>query len=325
MKIGNFEVFYNPKCKSEIKLNMPENMELKQGLVIEREAQLIKVLTEDNQELRGIPRGKVIKKEKIWAGDRVLGFVTEDNLFAIEEIQERKNLLIRPKIANVDRAIVVVTIKEPEFQNFLLDNILVLYEKEQVESVIVFNKIDLIKEEKERKELLKWKDIYEKVGYKVLFTSALTGEGIDELIEYLEGDICVMAGPSGVGKSALLSKITGVPLKSGELSRKTKRGRHTSRGVKLIPFGKGSFLADSPGFSKVEAKDFVEKKEIKEFFPEFLNYTCKFVNCMHVKEIGCEVKEALKRGEISCERYKSYLKMLETYVEDLSELCKESD
>ena len=297
-------------------------MELIKALVIEREAQLIRVLTENREELRGVPRGKLKKQEKVWAGDWVLGFVTEDGLFAIEKIEERKNLLIRPKIANVDRAIIVVTIKDPEFQNFLLDNLLVIYEKEGVESVVVFNKIDLLITQEEKEELLKWKEIYEKVGYPVLEVSALTGEGIEKLVNYLEGQICVMAGPSGVGKSALLSRITGVELKSGEISKKTRRGRHTSRGVKLIPFGKGSFVADSPGFSKVEAKSLIDKKEIKDFFPEFRNYTCKFANCMHIKEIGCEVKEAVKKGEIPCERYKSYLKMLDTYLEELSEWCK---
>ena len=137
-------------------------MELIKGLVIEREAQLIKVLTEKGEELRGVPRGKLKKQEKVWAGDWVWGFITEDGLFAIEKLEERKNLLIRPKIANVDRAIIVVTIKDPEFQNFFLDNLLVIYEKEGVDSVVVFNKIDLLNTPEDKKELLRWKQIYEK-------------------------------------------------------------------------------------------------------------------------------------------------------------------
>jgi ribosome biogenesis GTPase len=285
-------------------------MELLKGLVVEREAQLIGVYVFENQKVyRGIPRGKVKKSEKIWAGDYVYGTLTEDEQFTIEKLEERKNLLIRPKIANVDRAIVVVTLKEPEFQSYLLDNLLVIYEKEGVGIVIVFNKIDLLSEE-EFDELKKWEEIYRKAGYEVLKVSAVTGEGIEKLITFLEGEICIFAGPSGVGKSALLSKITGVELKSGELSRKTKRGKHTSRGVKLIPFGKNSFVGDSPGFSKVEATSLMDKKEIKDYFPEYQQYECRFPDCTHTTEPDCGVKEAVNNGEIPLTRYQNYLKMM---------------
>ncbi len=291
------------------------------GLVIEREAQLIRVLTEGGEIYRGIPLGKIRKKEKVFAGDRISGRAIDKENFAIEEILPRKNLLSRPRISNVDKAIIVMTIKEPEFQNYLLDNLLVLYESQEVDSVIVFNKIDLLKTEEEKKELEKWVGLYQKIGYPVFAISALEEIGLEEVVKYLEGQICVFAGPSGVGKSFILSKLTGVSLKSGEVSHKTGRGRHTSRGVKLIPFGKGAFVADSPGFSKVEAKEFIDKKEIKNYFIEFNQDECLFRNCLHIKEKGCEVKEAVKRGEIPCERYKSYLKMLEVFLEEEEMPC----
>jgi len=280
------------------------------GLVVEREAQLIGVYVfSEERVLRGIPLGKVRRNEKVCAGDYVYGYITQDEQFVIERLAPRKNFLSRPRIANVDRAIVVVTLKEPEFQSYLLDNLLVIYEKEGVGIVIVFNKIDLLtKEDFER--LKYWEEVYEGAGYPVLKTSAVTEEGIKELIEFLEGEICIFAGPSGVGKSALLSKITGVELKCGELSRKTKRGRHTSRGVKLIPFGKGSFVGDSPGFSKVEASSIIDKKEIKDYFPEFYRYECRFPDCTHTIEPDCGVREAFKKGEIPESRYKNYLKMV---------------
>ncbi|NPA32097.1 MAG: ribosome small subunit-dependent GTPase A [Aquificae bacterium] len=295
--------------------------ELKKGVVVDREAQLIEVyLLDEKKNYRGIPRGKVLKKTKIYAGDYVLGSVVDPRTFAIEEVEERKNLLIRPRVANVDRVIVVETLKMPEFNNYLLDNMLAVYEYFRVEPVIVFNKIDLLNEE-EKKELERWEKIYKDAGYDVLKVSAQTGEGIDELTDYLEGFICVLAGPSGVGKSSILARLTGQPLRTGEVSKKTERGRHTTTGVRLIPFGKGSFIGDTPGFSKVEASMFIKDRELHKYFREFSRYACRYPDCTHTTEPGCEVKEALKRGEISCERFKSYLKMMKVYLEEVKEVC----
>ncbi len=296
-------------------------MSKKRGLVIEREAQLIGVfLLEEKKKYRGIPRGKIKKKAKIYAGDYVLGEIVDSETFVIEGIEERKNVLIRPPIANVDTAIIVETIKNPDFNNFFLDNLLVVYERVDVEPVIVFNKIDLLDEDG-IKELEKWESIYKNAGYEVIKVSAETGEGIEKIKEFVKGQICILAGPSGVGKSSILSKLTGIQLKIGEVSEKLKRGKHTTTGVKLIPFGENSFIGDAPGFSRVDALSFVKKNEIKNYFREFLRYRCKFPDCTHTKEPGCKVKEAVKNGEISCERYKSYLKMIKTFVEDLKDIC----
>ena len=296
-------------------------MAKRRGLVIEREAQLIGVfLLEEKKKYRGIPRGKIKKKAKIYAGDYVLGEIVDSETFVIEGIEERKNVLIRPPIANVDTAIIVETIKNPDFNNFFLDNLLVVYGRVDVEPVIVFNKIDLLDEDG-IKELEKWESIYKNAGYEVIKVSAETGEGIEKIKEFVKGQICILAGPSGVGKSSILSKLTGIQLKIGEVSEKLKRGKHTTTGVKLIPFGENSFIGDAPGFSRVDALSFVKKNEIKNYFREFLRYRCKFPDCTHTKEPGCKVKEAVKNGEISCERYKSYLKMIKTFVEDLKDIC----
>ncbi len=295
---------------------------MKRGLVVDREAQMIGVyLFDEDKTYRGIPRKKVLKKTKIYAGDYVLGNVVDNNTFAIEDVEERKNLLVRPPIANVDRAIIVVSIKNPDFDNFLLDNLLVVYEHLGVDPVIVFNKIDTLHTEEEIKELEKWTKIYSDAGYDVAKVSAETGDGIQNLKDFVKGSICVLAGPSGVGKSSILSKLLGIKLETREVSEKTGRGRHTTTGVRLYKFGDNSFIGDAPGFSKVDALLFMDKKEVKDYFREFLRYSCKYPNCTHTNEPECGVKEAVKKGEISCERYKSYLKIIKAFVEELEELC----
>ncbi len=295
---------------------------MRKGLVVDREAQMIGVyLFDEDKTYRGIPRKKVLKKTKIYAGDYVLGNVVDPQTFAIEDVEERKNLLVRPPVANVDRAIIVVSIKNPDFDNFLLDNLLVVYEHEGVDPVIVFNKIDILQTEEEIKELEKWFSIYTDAGYDVAKVSARTGEGVDKIKDYVKGSICILAGPSGVGKSSILSALLGIELETREVSEKTGRGRHTTTGVRLFKFWENSFIGDAPGFSKVDALLFMDKKEVKNYFREFLRYTCKYPNCTHTNEPECGVKEAVKKGEISCERYKSYLKIIKAFVEDLEELC----
>ncbi len=296
---------------------------MKRGLVVDREAQMIGVYLFDEDKIyRGIPRKKVLKKTKIYAGDYVLGNVVDPKTFAIEDVEERKNLLVRPPVANVDRAIIVVSIKNPDFDNYLLDNLLVVYEHMSVDPVIVFNKIDTLTSQEEIEELEKWYSIYTDAGYDVVKVSAITGEGIEKIKEFVKGSICILAGPSGVGKSSILSRLLGIQLETREVSEKTGRGRHTTTGVKLFKFGENSFIGDAPGFSKVDALLFMDKKEVKNYFREFLRYTCKYPNCTHTNEPECGVKEAVKRGEISCERYKSYLKIIKVFVEDLEEICR---
>ncbi len=295
---------------------------MKKGLVIDREAQMIGVYTlDDKKTYRGIPRKKVLKKTKIYAGDYVYGQAVDENTFAIEQVEERKNFLVRPPVANVDKVLIVSTIKMPEFDNFLMDNLLVVYEHFQTDPVIIFNKIDLLNEE-EKAELEKWTQIYRDAGYDVLWVSAARNEGIQKLTDYLEGMICVLAGPSGVGKSSILSRLVGVQLEVREVSEKTERGRHTTTGVRLFPFGENSFIGDTPGFSSVDALFFLKPNEVRLYFREFLRYDCKFPDCTHTREPGCQVREAVKNGEISCERYKNYIKIIKENPALWQELCQ---
>ncbi len=295
---------------------------MKRGLVVDREAQMIGVYLFDQERVyRGIPRKKVIKKTKIYAGDFVLGNIVDPETFAIEQVEERKNFLVRPPVANVDKVLVVVTIKMPEFDSFLLDNLLVVYEHLQADPVIIFNKIDLL-EDKEIQKLKRWTDIYKNAGYDVLHVSAEKNIGIEKLKTYLEGSISVLAGPSGVGKSSILSKLIGVQLETRQVSEKTERGRHTTTGVKLFRFGKNSFIGDTPGFSSVDALYFVDRKDVRLYFREFLDYRCRFPDCTHTREPDCAVRQAVKNGDIACERYKNYLKIIQEDLSLLEDICQ---
>jgi len=290
---------------------------MKEGIVIDREAKHIGVyIQEEDKVYTGIPRKKVLNKTKIYAGDFVEGDILDEENFSIENVKKRKNLLKRPAVANVDNALIVQTLKMPPFDSFMLDNLLVVYDYLSVEPVIIFNKIDLL-DKKEQEKLDKIVEVYQKAGYEVHRISTKTGEGINQLSKYLKGSISIVAGQSGAGKSSLVSKLVGVDIQTNEVSKKTKRGRHTTTGVKLYKFDENSFIADTPGFSKIDALMFMDKKEVSKHFREFLKYNCKFPDCSHTVEPGCEIKEAVKKGEISCERFKNYLKIIQTYIDDI--------
>ena len=291
------------------------------ALVVERTAQMIRVLTERGELLRGIPRGKVIKKTRIYAGDRVEGEKVDKENFAIEKVKERKNLLIRPPIANADRAVCVVAIREPEFDNYLLDCLLLVYDHAGTEPLILFNKIDLLGEE-DLKELERLEGIYSRAGYETLRTSSKTGEGVEELKERIRDGISFLAGASGTGKSSILKILTGAELKTGEVSKKLGRGRHTTTGVKLFTIGEDTFIADTPGFSKVSPLEFVKKRDIALYFREFRDHACRYPDCTHTTEPECGVKEAVLQGSLSCERYRSYLRMIGASLEVLREICQ---
>ncbi len=287
------------------------------GLVTYRSAAASKVTILDSlQVYPGVVRKK-IKKEKLYAGDFVEGEIVSQQ-FVIEKIQKRKNLLTRPPVANVDSVLIVMAMKNPDFDSYLLDNFLAVYEYKQIEPVIIFNKIDLVQE---KSELERYMQLYKNIGYETVAISAQNEEGIEAIRNYIEGEIAILAGPSGVGKSTILSRLLGLPIKTGEVSSKLKRGRHTTTAVTLYPFGQRSFIADTPGFSKVEATYFIPRKEVHRYFKEFLRYMCKFPDCTHTNEPGCAVKEAVKEGEIDCERFKNYLKIMHYFWEELESIC----
>lgn len=231
----------------------------------------------------------------------------------LTRILPRKNSLIRPAVANVDQAFVIFAMENPKPNFMLLDRFLIMMEQADIPAVICFNKKDLATE-KETQELYQ---TYRSCGYQVLLTSALEEEGIDEIHRILKGKTTVVAGPSGVGKSSLTNLLQAeVQMETGEISRKLKRGKHTTRHSQVIPVGENTFLMDTPGFSSLYLTD-IEEQELKDYFPEFREYEdqCRFQGCRHIHEPGCAVKEALNNHKISSLRYEDYLGLHEEIKE----------
>lgn len=255
----------------------------------------------------------IFRKNKITplVGDRVsISVVDEENKKGVvEEIEERDTELVRPPIANVDKALIVFAIKNPSPNLSLLDRFIVLAEKENLEIVIVFTKVDLDTDGELLGEL---KDIYEVSGYKVISVSNKLKLNIDKIKEELKENTVVFAGPSGVGKSSLLNEVDkNFELKTGEVSDKIKRGKHTTRHAEILKLECGGMVADTPGFSSLTLDD-IDESELKEYFIEFDKYDeCRFGSrCIHENEPSCAVKEAVENGDISKKRYESYIQLL---------------
>ena len=255
----------------------------------------------------------IFRKNKITplVGDRVsISVVDEENKKGVvEEIEKRDTELVRPPIANVDKALIVFAIKNPAPNLSLLDRFIVLAEKENLEIVIVFTKVDLDTDGELLGEL---KDIYEVSGYKVIPVSNKLKLNIDKIKEELKENTVVFAGPSGVGKSSLLNEVDkNFELKTGEVSDKIKRGKHTTRHAELLKLECGGMVADTPGFSSLTLDD-IDESELKEYFIEFDKHDdCRFGSrCIHENEPSCAVKEAVENGEISKKRYESYIQLL---------------
>lgn len=231
--------------------------------------------------------------------------------YVIDEIVNRKNLLLRPPIANVDQAIVVTAITQPPLELAYVDRILVQLEFEEIDGVICINKQDIENED----AISKVVQIYTTAGYRCIVTSAKTGYGLDELAQLFHGKVTVFAGQSGTGKSELISAIVGVQLLTGELSHGL-RGRHTTRWVKLLQAPGDGYIADTPGFSRLDLVD-VEPHELGFLYREIEGYAllCHFPRCLHKTESKCEVRKALSSGKISPERYSNYLMLLEEAIE----------
>ena len=218
----------------------------------------------------------------------------------IMNILPRKNYLLRPSIANVDIALIVTSLKKPDFSPILLDKLITIVTLDQIEPMLLFTKMDLLAKE----EIEQWKKVkkyYQKIGYRVF-----TNLEINDLKKELKEKIVVVTGQTGAGKSTLLNKLNEkLELKTSPISEALNRGVHTTRHTEL--FEVDDFLiADTPGFSALDLSGF-QKEEIRDSFKEFFKYTCKFRDCMHEKEQDCKVKEAVRNEEILQSRYKSYL------------------
>lgn len=222
----------------------------------------------------------------------------------IDSILPRCNALIRPAVANVDQALVVFSITHPEPNLNLLDRFLVMMESQEVPVTICFNKIDLTGNE----SMDRYRDIYKKADYPVIFTSTYGQEGMEEIRDLLRGKTTVLAGPSGVGKSSLTNLIQPkAGMETGGISEKIQRGKHTTRHAELFYVEENTYLLDTPGFSSMFIADMAEN-ELKDHFPEFGAYQeeCRFLGCVHIGEPVCGIKAAVADGKISESRYENY-------------------
>ena len=240
-------------------------------------------------------------------GDQVL-FESENKTDGyLLEVMPRKNQLVRPPVANVDLGVVVTSLVEPNFSYNLLDRFLVTLEYESIEPVIFLTKTDLASNEQQIDEI---KQTYETIGYPVIVPK-YPGDTA-ELIRYFPERLTVFMGQSGAGKSTLLNQISpDLNLETGEISDSLGRGRHTTRHVELLPLYDG-LVADTPGFSSIDFLT-IETSELPKQFPEFVSASnhCRFRECMHAKEPGCEVKRQVETGEIAQTRYENYLQFLQ--------------
>ena len=256
-------------------------------------------------------RGR-FRKERVTplVGDRVMISIqsgTENGV--IEEILPRTTELVRPPVANVNQAIIVIAVNKPEPNLCLLDRFLATIEKEGLPIIICINKVDL----DTNHNFGRISSIYLNAGYDVIHTSTKKNIGIDILRAKLKDKITVFAGPSGVGKSSLLNAIqSSLSLKTGEISMKNNRGKHTTRHVELMELDYGGWVVDTPGFSSLDM-DSCTEEELQYCFKEFeaLIGGCKFQGCMHLNEPNCVIKSEIEKGRISQSRYISYIQLLE--------------
>lgn len=254
---------------------------------------------------RGVFRKKGISPV---CGDRVeLAF--ENDTPVIEKILERKSLLIRPPIANLDVLVFVTSTCEPQPNLLLLDKFIAIAEYKKIKPVVVFTKID-------KQDCNEYFRIYEKSGIALYCVDNVTGQGAEEVKQALKDKFSAFTGNTGVGKSSLLNNIfPELNLATNEISKKLGRGKHTTRHVELYKLENGGYIADTPGFSSFDTNryDIIFKEDLADCFAEFRQYTdkCRFQNCSHTKEKGCAVIEAVENGDISESRHESYLNMYE--------------
>lgn len=259
-------------------------------------------------------RGRLKGADGIYPGDLVRVLLLEDEPGAgrVEEVLPRESLLARPAVANVRWVVLVTPLARPRPQSLLLDRLLVMTFQAGLEPVIVWNKADLDADE----ESLGLIDIYRAAGYTTVVASAATGQGMEELIHCLADGVAVLAGPSGAGKSSILNRLApGAGQETSAVSRKSGRGRHTTRSARLCPVGEG-WVADTPGFSRLDLP-LMEPRELPAAYPEFVQRApqCRYDGCLHASEPDCAVREAVESGAIPPLRYEQYRRLLDEVTE----------
>lgn len=258
--------------------------------------------------LRGILKRKD-KKDNCVVGDYVE--ISKDNF--IMNIAERKNIINRPLVANIDYLVIQFAAKDPEIELDRLNNLILNSIYHKISPIIVINKIDLLSEN-EKKELEDTLSYLKDVDIPLFFVSTFKNENIDKVKEMIIGKTTAFGGPSGVGKSSILNIIQNKKkLTVGETSKRLKAGKHTTRDSNLIPLTEGGYVIDTPGFSSLELPPIENVEELVSLFKEFTfeEGYCKFLDCHHINEPGCVIKEKVQQGKISKIRYDFYKKVYE--------------
>ncbi len=296
--------------------------EPKEGTVTRVRSVLCEVDT-DGQTYECKARGRLVESDTgetkpVAVGDRVVFTPTEEGEGVIEEVLPRRTKLSRrlprdPRIehviaANVDQLLIVVSVLKPPLTPRIIDRYIIAGEAGALEPVICINKIDLARSKDDYRPVA---EMYGELEYPVLLTSAVTGEGVDELRQALKDKSTVLAGHSGVGKSTLINAVQpGLELRTAPVDT---RGRHTTTAASLLRLEVGGYVVDTPGIRELTLWE-IEPAEVAQFFPQIwdLSMDCRMPDCLHTHEPGCAVKEALEAGELPAERYESYQRILET-------------
>jgi len=242
------------------------------------------------------------QKQKVFVGDFVL---FENN--AIEQILPRKNFITRPTVANIDQVIIISAVKEPELSFLQLNRYIAFSKYHNLETILCFNKNDLSDNDSTIEKVFK---IYEPLGFDILFTSAIEGYGLDDFKQVLKGKTTVLSGASGVGKSSLINAVSGINLRTKDVSSKTGRGTHTTRHCEIINIDNDTRIVDTPGFSNLKF-DFLLPSDVDSLFVEMIPHLgkCKYQDCLHINETDCAIKAHI--GEIDESRYESYIAFVE--------------
>lgn len=277
------------------------------GKIIKSQKELYYVDTKEKVYMAKARGNFRVKDKKPLVGDNVEIEALEENKAYITKLIERKNEIKRPNIANIDKLLVFITINNPPLNLYNLDKYLAMCEYLNISVTIMLTKIDLASSE-EIKDLV---DIYQNIGYEIFLIDNYNDFPKDKIMEILKGKTSAVSGASGVGKSTFLSNLIDREIEIGDISKKSKRGKNTTRHTEIFKLCDQTFIFDTPGFDSFDFDFLEDENDLKNTFVELRNRNCKFKDCNHINEPACRVKEDLGKGKISKSRYKNYVQLFE--------------